>query len=159
MMPTGLRRARQSDLAVVQEISADAYIAAYVPMLGYIPLPAEEDYGPRIERGEVWLLVCGDRDVGVAVFEERRDHLLIYSIAVRPAEQGKGYGRALLDFADQRAIALSLAVVRLYTNVRMEKNIALYRRHGYAETGTRPHPSRVGEMLVDMVRTVPPSAS
>jgi len=24
--------------------------------------------------------------------------------------------------------------------VRMEKNIALYRRHGYAETGTRRHP-------------------
>jgi ribosomal protein S18 acetylase RimI-like enzyme len=159
MMPTGLRRADQSDLAVVQEISADAYIAAYVPMLGYIPLPAEEDYGPRIERGEVWLLACADRDVGVAVLEERLDHLLVYSIAVRPAEQGKGHGRALLDFADQRAIALGLAVIRLYTNVRMEKNIALYRRHGYAETGTRPHPSRVGEVLVDMVRAVPPSAS
>ena len=158
-MPTGLRRADQSDLAVVQEISADAYIAAYVPMLGYIPLPAEEDYGPRIERGEVWLLACDNKDVGVAVLEERPDHLLVYSIAVRPAEQARGHGRALLDFADKRAIALSFAVIRLYTNVRMQKNIALYRRHGYVETGTRPHPSRVGEVLVDMVRTVPPSAS
>jgi ribosomal protein S18 acetylase RimI-like enzyme len=156
--PCKIRRADQSDLAVVQGISADAYIAAYVPALGYIPLPAEEDYGPRIERGEVWLLACGDSDVGVAVLEERRDHLLVYSIAVRPTEQGRGHGRALLDFADQRAIALGLAVIRLYTNVRMEKNIALYRRHGYVETGTRPHPSRVDEMLVDMVRTVPPSA-
>jgi len=36
----------------------------------------------------------------------------------------------------------------------MEKNIALYQRHGYAEIGTRPHPSRVGEVLVDMVRAV-----
>ena len=61
--------------------------------------------------------------------------------------------------ADQRAIAVGLAVIRLYTNVRMEKNIALYRRHGYAEAGTRPHPSRAGEVLVDMVRAVPPSAS
>jgi ribosomal protein S18 acetylase RimI-like enzyme len=67
----------------------------------------------------------------------------------------KGHGGALLDFADQRAAALGLAVIRLYTNVRMEKNIALYRREGYAETGTRPHPSRIGEMLVDMVRAVP----
>ena len=40
----------------------------------------------------------------------------------------------------------------------MEKNIALYRRHGYVETGTGPHPSRVGEALVDMVRTLPPNA-
>jgi len=113
----------------------------------------------RIERGEVWLLACGDSYVGAAVLEERRDHLLVYSIAVRPTEQGRGHGRALLDFADQRAIAAGLAVIRLYTNVRMEKNIALYRRHGYAETGTRPHPSRAGEVLVDMVRAVPPSAS
>ena len=154
-----IRRADQSDLAVVQGISADAYIAAYVPMLGYIPLPAEEDYVPRIERGEVWLLACGDSDIGVAVLEERRDHLLVYSIAVRPTEQGSGHGRALLDFADQRAAALGLTVIRLYTNMRMEKNIALYRRHGYVETGTRPHPSRVGEVLVDMERVVPPSAS
>src|ERR1700757_3988290 len=159
MMPNGLRRADQADLAVVQEISADAYITAYLPVLGYIPLPAEEDYRPRIERGEVWLLACGGRDVGVAVLEERPDHLLVYSIAVRPAEQGRGHGSALLDFADQRAAALGLAVIRLYTNLRMEKNIALYRRHGYVETGTRPHPSRVGEVLVDMVRAVPPSAS
>jgi len=101
--PRTIRRADQSDLAVVQGISADAYIAAYVPVLGYIPLPAEEDYGPRIERGEVWLLACGDGDVGVAVLEEHRDHLLVYSVAVRPTEQGKGHGGALLDFADRRA--------------------------------------------------------
>jgi ribosomal protein S18 acetylase RimI-like enzyme len=146
-------------LAVVQRISADAYIAAYLPVLGYIPLPAEEDYGPRIERGEVWLLACGDSDVGVAVLEERPDHLLVYSIAVRPTEQGQGHGRVLLDFADQRAAALGVAEIRLYTNVRMVKNIALYRRHGYVEVGTRPHPSRAGEMLVDMVRSVPPNIS
>ena len=157
--PRKIRRADQSDLAVVQRISADAYIAAYVRVLGYVPLPAEEDYSPRIQRGEVWILVCGDSDVGIAVLEERRDHLLIYSIAVRPTEQGRGHGSALLDFADQRAIALGLAVIRLYTNVRMEKNIGLYRRHGYVEAGTRPHPSRTGEVLVDMTRPVPRSSS
>jgi ribosomal protein S18 acetylase RimI-like enzyme len=157
--PRKIRRADQSDLAVVQGISADAYIAAYAPALGYIPLPAEEDYSRRIDRGEVWLLACRDSDVGVVVLEERRDHVLVYSIAVRPTEQGRGHGRALLDFADRRAIALGLAVIRLYTNVRMEKNIALYRRHGYVETGTRPHPSRAGEVLVDMMRPVPRSSS
>jgi ribosomal protein S18 acetylase RimI-like enzyme len=157
--PRTIRRADQSDLPVVQGISADAYIAAYVPMLGYIPLPAEEDYGPRIERGEVWLLACGASEVGVAVLEEHRDHLLVYSVAVRPTEQGKGHGTVLLEFADQRAAALGLTVIRLYTNARMEKNIALYRRHGYAEIGTRPHPSRAGEVLVDMVRAVPTSVS
>ena len=107
-------------------------------------------------RAAVWLMSCGGRDVGLAVLEERPDHLLLYSIAVTPTEQGRGHGGALLDFADQRAAALAVAEIRLYTNARMVDNIAFYRRHGYSETGTRPHPSRAGEMLVDMVRFVPP---
>jgi len=48
-----IRRAGRADLAVVQQISADAYTPAYMAALGYIPKPAEEDYGPRIDRGEV----------------------------------------------------------------------------------------------------------
>src|SRR6516225_8256149 len=53
---------------------------------------------------------------------------------------------------------LGLAAIRLYTSMRTAKNIALYGRHGYAEIGTRPHATRVGELLVDMVRAVPSSA-
>ena len=124
-----IRRAGRADLAVVQRISADAYIAAYMAALGYIPKP-EEDYSPRIDRGEVWILNCG-RDVGITVLEERPDHLLVYSIAVSPAEQRQGYGRALLEFADQRAIVIGVDEIRLYTNVRMQGNIAIYRQKGY----------------------------
>jgi hypothetical protein len=55
------------------------------------------------------------------VLEERRDHLLAYSVAVRPTEQGKGHARVLLEFADQRAAALGRTLIRLDANVRMEK--------------------------------------
>jgi ribosomal protein S18 acetylase RimI-like enzyme len=58
----------------------------------------------------------------------------------------------LLDFADQRAIGLGLREVRLYTNERMVGNLRLYRRHGFVEIAKRPHPSRPGQVLVDMVR-------
>jgi ribosomal protein S18 acetylase RimI-like enzyme len=152
-----IRRAGRADSAVVQQISADAYISAYMAALGYIPKPAEEDYSPQIDRGEVWILNCEGRDVGVTVLEERPDHLLVYSIAVSPAEQRQGYGRALLEFANQRAIAIGVDEIRLYTNLRMTGNIALYRGHGYVAVGTRPHPSRADEMLVDMVRSMGPS--
>jgi len=145
-------RADPADVSVVQQISADAYIPAYMAALGYIPKPAEEDYSARIDRGEVWILSCNNRDVGVAVLEEQPDHLLVYSIAVSPAEQRQGYGTALLEFADQRAIAIGVDEIRLYTNLRMKGNIALYRQHGYVTVGTRPHPSRATEVLVDMVR-------
>ena len=121
-------------------------------MLGTIPKPAIENYGPRIERDEVWILEIEGEPTGIAVPEERTDHLLIYSIAVRPEAQRKGYGKALLDFADKHAVELGLREVRLYTNEQMERNLRLYRQHGFVQVGKRPHPSRPGQVLVDMVR-------
>src|SRR6266404_1516113 len=87
--PPIVRRAGPSDVGVVQQISADAYIPAYKAVIGAIPKPAFEDYTPRIQRGEVWILEVDGEAVGVAVLEERSDHLLVYSIAVRPEEQRK----------------------------------------------------------------------
>jgi ribosomal protein S18 acetylase RimI-like enzyme len=149
---TRIRRAAPEDAETVQRISADAYIPAYMAVLGAIPKPATEDYGSRIETGEVWILDIEGEPTGIAVLEANTEYLLIYSIAVRTDEQRKGHGKTLLNFADQRAIELGLREVRLYTNERMERNLTLYRRHGFVEIGTRPHPSRPGQVLVDMVR-------
>src|SRR5215469_1083046 len=105
-MPTNtakIRRADPGDADAVQRISSDAYIPPYTAVLGTVPKPAIENYGPRIERGEVWILEIKGEPTGIAVLEENTEYLLIYSIAVRPEAQQKGYGRALLDFADKRA--------------------------------------------------------
>ena len=157
--PVKFRRANPVDKEAVQRINAEAYVPAYMAVLGTIPKPATEDYGPRIEKGEVWILEVEGEPTGVAVLEERTDHLMVYSIAVKPGAQRKGCGGALLDFADQRAIGLGLREVRLYTNERMEGNVRLYRRHGFVEIGKRPHPSRPGQVLVDMVRRLDPPTS
>jgi ribosomal protein S18 acetylase RimI-like enzyme len=147
-----LRRADTFDKEAVQRISADAYIPAYMAVPGTIPKPASEDYGGRIEKGEVWVLEVEGEPTGVAILEEHADHLMIYSIAVKPDAQRKAYGTALLDFADQRAIERGLHQVRLYTNERIERNLTLYCRHGFVEVAKRAHPSRPGQVLIDMVR-------
>jgi ribosomal protein S18 acetylase RimI-like enzyme len=154
-----MRRADAVDKEAVQRISADAYIPAYMAVLGTIPKPATEDYGARIEKGQVWILEVEGEPTGVAVLEENADPLTIYSIAVKPDAQRQGDGTSLLDFADRRAIELGLHQVRLYTNERMERNLRLYRRHGFVKVGTRPQPSRPGQVLVDMVRKLEPAAS
>jgi ribosomal protein S18 acetylase RimI-like enzyme len=153
------RRASPVDKEAIQRISADAYIPAYMTVLGTIPKPATEDYGVRIGKREVWILEIEGEPTGIAVLEERADHLLVYSIAVKPDAQRKGYGIALLNFADQRAIALGLREIRLYTNERMEGNLRLYRRHGFVEIAKRPHPSSPGQVLVDMIRRLDPPVS
>jgi ribosomal protein S18 acetylase RimI-like enzyme len=158
-IPMKIRRAGPDDGNTVQRMSSDAYTPAYMAVLGTIPKPATEVYGPRIQDGEVWILEIEGEPTGIAVLEENIDHLLIYSIAVKPDAQGKGYGTALLNFADQRAVELGLHEVRLYTNERMERNLGLYRRHGFVDVGKRPHPSRSGQVLIDMVRRLQPSGA
>jgi len=149
---TTIRIAHLSDALAVQDISAEAYIPVYQTIIGAAPKPAHEDYTDRIERGEVWILDLEDGPSGVIVLEPTAEALLIYSIAVRPRYQGRGYGKLLLAFAEQRAAATGLPEVRLYTNRRMEQNVAFYLKFGYCETGTRPHPHRSGEVVVDMVK-------
>jgi hypothetical protein len=78
-MPTNtakIGRAAPGDADTVQRISADAYIPAYMAVLGTIPKPATEDYGPRIERGEVWILEIEGEPTGIAVLEGNTDHPL-----------------------------------------------------------------------------------
>jgi ribosomal protein S18 acetylase RimI-like enzyme len=150
-----LRRADPADLDTVQEISAEAYIPAYMAAIGVIPKPAVEDYDPRIGCGEVWLLEADGEPVGLIVLEEGPDHLVVYSIAVRPAQQRRGHASTLLQFAEQQAAVNGRSELRLYTNIRMERNIALYRHCGFIAIGTHPHPSRAGETLVDMVKRIP----
>jgi ribosomal protein S18 acetylase RimI-like enzyme len=160
IMSVVIRGARSADLGTVQEISAEAYTPAYMAVIGVIPKPATEDYRPRIGRGEVWILEAEAEPVGLIVLETRPDHLVIYSIAVRPAQQGQGHGRRLLQFAERQAATHNVRELRLYTNIRMDRNIALYRHCGFIVKGARPHPSRVGEALVDMVKQIPtPPAS
>ena len=149
-----IRLAVQSDASAVARISAAAYIPAYEAIIGAVPKPAYEDYGDRIARGEVWIIQRHGVDRGLAVLESRSDHILVYSIAVDPPSQGRGYGERLLDFAAQRATDIRVSEVRLYTNIKMEKNLRLYRRCGFHEIGTRPHPNRPGELLMDMVKVV-----
>ena len=51
--------------------------------------------------------------------------------------QGEGIGRDLLAFAEDEARRRGCAELRLLTNERMARNIALYARLGYVETDRR----------------------
>lgn len=152
-----MRPARTGDLSAIVALTEAAY-APYTVLFGSPPLPVTEDYAPRIERGEVWLLEDGSELAGLIVLERHADHAMIFSVAVSPTFQGKGLGGALLTFADQQARLWRVPEVRLYTNSRMERNIALYAAYGYRETGRRANPYRPGWTLVDMAKPVDKAA-
>jgi len=148
------RLADLADIALVQTVSAEAYVPAYQSVMGAVPKPAIEDYSDRIKKQNVWIAEFDGEASGVLVLEPSADHLMIYSIAVLPKRQGSGLGKALLAFAEARAAITGVQEVRLYTNRRMERNVALYQAVGFVEVGRRPHPNRAGEVLIDMAKKV-----
>jgi ribosomal protein S18 acetylase RimI-like enzyme len=150
---TMLRLASPDDLGTVVALTAAAY-APYTQLLGYPPIPVTEDYAPRIERGEVWLLEADATVAGLAVVERHADHLMLFSIAVSPAFQHRGLGLAILRWLEGKAREWARPEIRLYTNARMERNIALYSAFGFQETGRRPNPHRPGWTIVDMAKQV-----
>jgi ribosomal protein S18 acetylase RimI-like enzyme len=157
-MTDAFTRATAGDLAAVIALTEAAY-RPYTELLGAPPLPVTADYTAPIAAGEVWLRRTPTTLAGLLVLRLHPDHALIESVAVAPDCQGQGHGVALLRLADTLARAARLTEVRLYTNARMERNIALYAGFGYRETGRRPNPHRPGWTIVDMAKTVPSVAA
>ncbi len=151
--PLLVRRATATDLPVLRAIKLDAY-DIYEPLLGFRPMPMSTDYAPYVETGGAWLGLVEDEAVAALVTELEPDHLLIYSVAVRPERQGEGHARTLLDHAEAQARLEGRAELRLFTNALMHRNIALYRHCGFRECGRRAHPKLAGHEIVDMVRAL-----
>jgi GNAT superfamily N-acetyltransferase len=128
-----IRPAVPADVARLRSIAAAAYLP-YLPRIGRPPAPVSADYAAIVARGEAWVAVEAGAVIGMIVLIAHVDHLLLENVAVLPAEQGRGVGAGLLEFAEARARELGLPAIRLYTNEAMTENLAYYRRHGYTET-------------------------
>ena len=145
------RLAGPGDLAFVRDTTLAAY-SAYLPVLGGMPLPVYADHAANIAAGHVWLVRDGGADAGIMVLEPAPDHLLIESLAVPPTHQGQGLGRWMLGFAEARAREAGVPELRLYTNARMTRNIGIYERAGFVETGRQPVPHRPDFVRVHMTK-------
>ncbi len=137
----GLRRATPADAAAVHDLTRAAY-AKWVPVLGREAKPMTADYDAAVRDHIVDMLyVDGDLAALIEMHPEA-DHLLIVNIAVSPACQGRGYGRALLAHAEEFTRSLGLTEMRLYTSRQLTENVKLYERVGYKvdrEEEASPH--------------------
>lgn len=130
-----IRPAQPSDAETIRGLVRDAY-AHYVERLGREPGPMNDDYPRRIAENQAWVLEEDGQIVGLVVLVgDRPEALLLENVAVAPAAQGKGYGRQLIAFAEEAARRRGYGELRLYTNVLMTENIALYQRLGFVEIG------------------------
>jgi ribosomal protein S18 acetylase RimI-like enzyme len=133
-----IRPAEPGDAAAIRDLVRAAY-AGYVGRIGKQPAPMLEDYPALIRAGEVWVLAgeAGVEVLGVLVMRPAEDHLFVDNVAVAPGHQGRGLGRELMAFAEERAERDGLPEIRLYTNEKMHENLAVYGKLGFEETGRR----------------------
>lgn len=127
-----IRPADAADLPEVERIVRDAY-SKYLARIGKPPGPMLDDYAALVRGHAVW--VAGAPVTGLVVLLAEADHLLLDNVAVDPAAQGQGVGRALIEFAAAEARRRGYREMRLYTHQTMTENIALYGRTGWVETG------------------------
>jgi GNAT superfamily N-acetyltransferase len=128
-----IRQATEDDAATLLRITVAAY-QHYVARIGRAPAPMEADYDEATRLGQGWVAELDGEIVGLLILIPQDGYLLLENIAVLPGMQGRGLGARLLSFTEERAAALGLPEVRLYTNQAMTENIAYYPRHGYTET-------------------------
>jgi len=130
-----IRPAKPSDATAITGIVNAAY-AKWVPVIGREPLPMRTDYSRALLEHQFDVIVEQDRIggpiVGLIETMQRDDHLWIENVAVAPAAQGRGIGRHLLAYAEQKAADAGCFEIRLLTNGAFEANVLLYRRLGYA---------------------------
>ncbi|MFE1602604.1 GNAT family N-acetyltransferase [Methylobacterium sp. ID0610] len=136
-----LRRATRADLAILGALQGMAY-APNRALLGVEPLPLLTPPEALLDTYEVWLLDAGEGLAGALLLDPRPDHLLVWSIAVDPAQQERGLGSRLLDAVEARAKDLDLTDLRLYTGEKLARVIGWYARHGWRTERVEALPDR-----------------
>jgi ribosomal protein S18 acetylase RimI-like enzyme len=130
------RPATVDDVAAVTGL-VDAAYEHYVERIGGLPGPMRADYRQVISDGAVTVAVTHESVVGLIVLAVTSDGFLVENVAVHPSQQGRGLGRALLEFADGEARQAGFDSIYLFTHEKMTENLALYRKLGYVEYDRR----------------------
>jgi len=96
----------------------------------------------RVGKGETILAVCDDAVIGTVTlatteatkgspFYDRPDVASVGQFAVRPADQRRGIGLALMNLCEERARELGVLHLALDTSERADTLIAMYEALGY----------------------------
>ena len=136
VMSYSFRPAKESDAAAVESCVHAAY-RHYIERIGRKPGPMLDDYLEAIRKRQVTVAESGGKVVGILVLDRSVEGFLLENVAVDPAHGGRGFGRALLEFAEAEAKRAGFDSIYLYTHEMMAENRALYTKIGYVQYDRR----------------------
>lgn len=171
-----IRRATEGDLTAIAAIYDRIHDAEEAGRLttGWVRgvYPTEATARAALATGDLFVLEDGGGIVAAArinreqvdvyaqvpwQYPARDDQVMVlHTLTVDPANSGRGYGRAFLQFYERYALESGCPVLRIDTNEKNTAARAMYKRHDYLESGIVPTVFNgiPGVMLVCMEKRV-----
>lgn len=127
---TAIRPATAADFAAISAIDQAAHSHPWPPSVlkRYVEKPHC-----------TWVLEVNGQVLAFAVNTLIADEAELLTIAVSPAQQGRGYGRELMSFLQQHLEAQGAQSWYLDVRESNHKAIALYESLGFCQAGVRPN--------------------
>ena len=127
---------RQANLEDIQSIKVciDNAFGEYIPTLGRKPSSMNTDFRPLIREGHVFVIEIEVRIIAAMVLVKNDDHVLIRSVAVSPDFRKSGFGKQLLNFAEQKTRDAGVSEIRLYTSASLPHLIDYWAKLGFQKT-------------------------
>jgi GNAT superfamily N-acetyltransferase len=104
-----------------------------------------------LERGGAALATVGPEIVGCLRFELAEGYLHVRRVAVDPAWQGRGIGRALMRWAHDFARHAGVPEVRVGVRLQLPGNRRFYERLGYTVLAEHRHPGYRDITWIEMI--------
>lgn len=127
-----LRPAILSDAHGVKRLTQLAF-EKYISKIGGTPRTMLRDYHQVIHQDQVWVVEENGTLLAVLVLASCDHYFHINNLAVHPAWQRRGLGKALLHHAERQSRRAGYGEIWLHTNETMVGNIRLYTSLGYEE--------------------------
>ncbi len=125
------RPATPADTEAIRFCIARAYASA---LRDISDLPDVTDgIGEDIAVHDVTVAQEGQQVLGVVIFGEVEDAVMIFNLAVLPETQGRGVARRLLEIAESSAREKDHPYLRLRTHKLMQDTRSIYSHLGWAE--------------------------
>ncbi|MFG1495460.1 GNAT family N-acetyltransferase [Saccharospirillum sp. HFRX-1] len=131
-----IKLAQASDIATIRDCAEQAF-AQYIEAIGKRPAPMDADFDNQISKQQIFIARYQSQFAGYVACYPDGNALHLDAIAVLPAFTGRGIGKRLIGYVEDKAKAEGFQVVELFTNEKMTNNLSLYPSLGYQETDRR----------------------
>lgn len=129
-----VRLARADDipkLAAVERSAGERFLGTHMEWAVDAPPTPRDELETALGRGELWVAEDGGEPVGFLLAYVLDDALFIREVAVASEQQGKGFGRALIEAAAALARSAGWKAVTLTTDELIAWNRPLYEHFGF----------------------------